>query len=585
MPPPKLGSRTLAKSPTGIKGLDEITGGGLPLGRPTLICGGAGCGKTLMAMEFIVHGAMDYGEPGVFVSFEENAEELATNVRSLGYDLDRLVRQKKLVLDYVRLEPAEIEETGEYNLDGLFVRLNYAIDSIGAKRVVLDTIEALFGGLANETILRAELRRLFRWLKSKGVTAIVTGERGEKTLTRHGLEEYVADCVILLDHRVSEEISTRRLRIVKYRGSAHGMNEYPFIIDQDGISVLPITSLRLDHPASRERVSTGIPALDAMLGGKGYFLGSSILISGSAGTGKTSVAAHFVDGACRRGERALYFAFEESPDQIFRNMNSIGLDLRQWVKKGLLRFHAARPSLYGLETHLALITRETRNFGPTVVVCDPITGLGRSVTLDEMHAMLARLIDFFKAQRITSIYTSLTAGPGMDPNSAGVSSAIDTWIQLRDFESNGERNRGIDVIKSRGMAHSRQIRELVMNSHGVELLDTYVGPNQVLMGTARVTQESQELAADVVLEQDITRRERELEEGRRAMEAEIKRLRSEYRLQAERAQTEIAQASERLLAAENGRESMARLRADSGEPQRNARAQKKPRRRNVDGSG
>ena len=403
-------NRSLPKAPTGIQGLDEITGGGLPRGRPTLVCGSAGCGKTLLAMEFLVRGATEFGEPGVFMAFEETAEELAQNVRSLGFDLEDLAEQNKLLVDFVRVERSEIEETGEYDLEGLFIRLGHAIDSLGAKRVVLDTLETLFGGLSNAAILRAELRRLFRWLKDKGVTAIITGERGDGTLTRHGLEEYVSDCVIVLDHRVTEQLSTRRLRIVKYRGTTHGTNEYPFLIDENGISVLPVTSLGLSQEASDERISTGIPRLDAMLGGKGVYRGSSVLISGTAGTGKTSLAAHFADATCRRGERCLYFAFEESESQLVRNMRSIGLDLAPWSKKGLLRFHATRPSAYGLEMHLATLHKLVNEFEPRVVVVDPITtflGAGTSV---EAESMLMRLIDFLKAQQITAMFTSLTHG-------------------------------------------------------------------------------------------------------------------------------------------------------------------------------
>ena len=388
----------LVKAPTGIQGLDEITGGGLPQGRPTLLCGSAGCGKTLLAMEFLVRGALEFDEPGVFMAFEETAKDLTQNVASLGFDLDDLIANNKLVLDFVYIERSEIEATGEYDLEGLFIRLGQSIDSIGAKRVVLDTIESLFAGLPNPLILRAELRRLFRWLKEKGVTAVITGERGEETLTRQGLEEYVSDCVIVLDHRVSDQSSSRRLRVVKYRGSTHGTNEYPFLIDEDGISVLPVTSLGLKHAVTTNRIPTGIARLDAMLGGKGFYQGSSVLVSGTAGTGKSSIAAHFVDAACRRGERALYFAFEESPSQIIRNMRSIGIDLEQWVNSGMLRFQATRPAFAGLEMQLTMIHKATVNFDPQVVVVDPLNGfiIGSNVT--EVKSMLTRLADFFKDQ-------------------------------------------------------------------------------------------------------------------------------------------------------------------------------------------
>src|SRR5262245_10406902 len=385
------GNQQLAKSPTGIQGLDEVTGGGLPTGRPTLICGSAGCGKTLLSLEFLVRGVTEFGEPGVFMAFEETAEELSKNVRSLGFDLDHLIEEKKIIVDYVHVDRSEIDETGEYDLEGLFIRLADAIDQVGAKRVVLDTIETLFSGLSNDAILRSELRRLFRWLKERGVTAIITGERGDNMLTRQGLEEYVSDCVILLDHRVTEQLSTRRLRVVKYRGSTHGTNEYPFLIDQFGISVLPITSIGLRHAASMERVSTGITPLDQMLGGKGVYRGASILISGTAGTGKTTIAAHFVDAACRRGEPCIYFAFEESPDQIIRNLRSIGIDLKQWVDQGLLRIHANRPSIYGLETHLTTMYRDVQDFMPKLVTLDPITSFIHGEGKVDAEAMLIRM--------------------------------------------------------------------------------------------------------------------------------------------------------------------------------------------------
>ncbi|HEX5837507.1 MAG TPA: circadian clock protein KaiC [Anaerolineales bacterium] len=461
---------TLPKSPTGIPGMDEITGGGLPKGRPTLVAGGAGCGKTLFAMEFLVNGIVEYGEPGVFVAFEENAEELAQNVASLGFDLKKLIRQKKLIVDYVRIASSEIEEAGEYDLEGLFIRLGHAIDSIGAKRVVLDTIEVLFSSLPNQGILRAELHRLFRWLKDKGVSAIVTGERGEGTVTRFGLEEYVADCVILLDHHVSGQISTRRLRIVKYRGSLHGTNEYPFLIGQDGISVLPITSLNLEHEAPRERLSTGIPELDEMLGNKGFYRGSSILFSGTAGSGKTSLSASIVNAACQRGERCLYFAFEESPSQILRNMSSIGLDLAPHVKKGLLRFHATRPSVYGLEMHLVTMHDLIREHRPDIVVLDPITDFAVVGSEAEVKSAITRIIDFLKLNGITALLTSIVSeNEAVDQSIVGVSSLIDAWISLRNIENNGERHRGLFILKSRGMPHSSQIRSLHLTDHGIRI--------------------------------------------------------------------------------------------------------------------
>ena len=464
----------LPKSPTGIEGLDEVTKGGLPQGRPTLVCGSAGCGKTLLAMEFLVRGAVEYDEPGVFLAFEETTDELTQNVRSLGFDLDDLIARKLLELDYICIERSEIEETGEFDLEGLFVRLGFAIDSIGAKRVVLDTIETLFGGLSDSTILRAEIRRLFRWLKDKGVTAIVTGERGDGTLTRHGLEEYVSDCVILLDHRVTEQVSTRRLRIVKYRGSSHGTNEFPFLIDEDGISVVPITSAVLTHPASDDRVSTGVAAIDDMLGGQGYLRGSSVLVSGTAGTGKTSLAAQFADASCRRGERCLCFSFEESPDQLLRNMRSIGLDLNQWLAQGLLLIHSSRSTRFGLEKHLATMHKMVMQFEPDVVVVDPVSNFLAAGTPTEAETMLIRLIDLLKGRLITSLFTNLSlGGSGGEPEqtNVGISSIIDTWLLIRDTERKGERKGFISILKSRGMPHSRRVRGFRLTNHGVVLAD------------------------------------------------------------------------------------------------------------------
>ena len=520
---------TLAKSPTGIDGFDQITAGGLPTGRRTLICGGAGCGKTLFAISFLVHGALKFGEPGVFMSFEESSHELTQNVASLGFDLPGLIEKKKIVIDHVRVERSEIEETGDYDLEGLFIRLGFAIDSIGAKRVVLDTIESLFSGLANQSILRAELRRLFRWLKDKSVTAIITGERGEGTLTRQGLEEYVSDAVILLDHRVMDQVSTRRLRIVKYRGSAHGTNEYPFLIDEDGIAVLPITSIGLSHAVSSERISSGVARLDTMLGGHGYFRGSSVLVSGTAGAGKSSVAAHFLDAACRRGERCLAFVFEESPAQIVRNMRSIGIDLQQWVAQGLLEFHASRPSLHGLEMHLSRMHRAINRFRPSVVVLDPISSLLTVAHETDVQATLTRMIDYLKLQGITALMTSLTHGrTELEQTDVAISSLVDTWLLLATLDSNGERNRGLWVLKSRGMGHSNQIREFLLTDRGVELVDVYAGPSGVLTGSARITQEAQQRAAVVAQEQELSRKERTLERLRASFEAELAALRAKF---------------------------------------------------------
>ena len=467
---PERARPTLPKCPTGIAGLDDVTGGGLPKGRPSLVCGGPGCGKTLLAAEFLVRGATRYGEPGVFMAFEETAEELAANVRSLGFDLDDLIAHKKLAVDYVYVERSEIDETGEYDLEGLFVRLGHAIDSLGAKRVVLDTIEVLFSGLSNTAILRAELRRLFRWLKDKGVTAVITGERGDGAMTRFGLEEYVSDCVIALDHRVTEQVSTRRLRVVKYRGSAHGTNEFPFLIDGGGITVVPITSAGMDHPASTERVSTGVAGLDGMLGGKGYLRGTSVLVSGTAGTGKTSLAGHFAAAACGRGEKCLYFSFEEAQSQLVRNMRSIGLDLGKWVGSGLLRVHSSRPTRFGLEMHLATMYKAVTEFGPQVVVIDPISNFISSGTTSEAGTMLIRLVDFLKERGVTALFTNLIHGGGeLEQTDVGISSIIDTWLLLRDTERDGERGGVAYVLKSRGMAHSKQVREFRLTDSGIEL--------------------------------------------------------------------------------------------------------------------
>ena len=562
----QLGSEivSLPKCPTGIAGLDEITHGGLPLGRPTLICGGAGCGKTLLAMEFLVRGAQEFGEPGVFVAFEERPDELAQNVASLGFDLPALEQQGLLSLDYIHFERNEIEETGEYDLEGLFIRLGYAIDSIGAKRVVLDTIETLFAGLTNHGILRGELKRLFRWLKDKGVTAIITAERGDGTFTRHGLEEYVSDCVIMLDNRVIEQLSTRRLRIVKYRGSTHGSNEYPFLIGASGFSVLPITSLELTHRVSEERISSGVPDLDTMLEGKGYFRGSSVLVSGTAGTGKTSLAAAFVDAACRRGEKCLYLAFEESPDQLVRNMRSIGVDLAPWIAQGLLHIEAARPMSYGLEMHLALIHQLVREYQPHAVIVDPITSFLAVGSGLESKTMLMRLIDYLKMQQITALLTNLNSdGSTQERTDVGISSVIDTWLLLRDIELNGERNRGMYILKSRGMAHSNQIREFVLSEHGVKLVDVYLGAGGVYTGSARVAQETQERAAALERQQETERRQYALERKRQIMEAQIAALQADFAAEEAELQRMLTQDTARLDSLRTERQAMARSRRQS----------------------
>ncbi len=478
--PPRNPIQNLEKCPTGIRGLDEVLQGGLPRGRPTLVCGGAGSGKTLMAMEFIVRGARDLGEPGAFMAFEETEEELTQNVASLGFDLKDLTRRKLVAMDSVRVERSEIVDTGEYDLEGLFVRLDSMISRVGAKRVAIDSLEALFAALPNEAILRAELRRLFRWLKDKGVTAVITGEQGQNTLTRHGLEEYVSDCVIFLDHRVIKQVATRRLRVVKYRGSAHGTSEYPTMIDERGLSVLPISSLGLDYPVTSERVSSGVEEVDQMLGGAGYYRGSSVLISGSAGTGKSSFSIAFAEAACRRGERTLYLAFEEAPAQIVRNMATIGYNAGKWARKGLLRFHAVRSTLYGLEQHLVSIHKLVQEFKPKVAVFDPMTNLTSIGDRTEVQAMLTRVIDFLKIEGITTLFTSLTSGgSAIEQSEAEVSSLMDTWLLLRNVETDGDRNRLIYVLKSRGMAHSSQVRGFDLTGKGIRIAPAHAKPRPV----------------------------------------------------------------------------------------------------------
>ena len=556
----KPAAQVLLKSLTGIKGLDEITGGGLPQGRPTLICGGTGCGKTLLSMEFLVRGATQFNEPGIFMSFEEKSEELTTNFASMGFDLNALAAQEKLVLEYIHIEKNEIEETGEYDLEGLFIRLGHAIDSIGAKRVVLDTIEALFSGLSNENILRAELRRLFRFLKDRGVTAIVTGEQGERTLTRHGLEEYVADCVIFLNHAVSQQIATRRLRIIKYRGSNHGTNEYPFLIDEDGFSVMPVSSLGLDHPAATGRVSTGVDRLDTMLGGKGYYKGSSILVSGPAGTGKSSMAAHFVNTACQRGERCFYFAFEESKNQIIRNMRSIGIDLEQWVNKGLLTFQNNRPTLYGLEMHLVSMHKSIERFQPSIVVIDPISNLVAAASEAEVRSMLSRLIDYLKMKQITAFCTDLTAAIDIEETEVGISSLVDTWLLLKTIEASGERNRALYILKSRGMHHSNQIREFILSDDGIQLRNVYVGPGGVLTGSARIIQEEQDMAKALEHKQTVERKQREVEQKKALVESQIAVLRAQYQSEKDDLHVLMAREKEREASSVKGSLALARSR-------------------------
>ena len=560
----KFKRKTLPKSPTSIQGFDEITGGGLPKGRPTLVCGGAGCGKTLFAIEFLVRGATVYNEPGVFISFEETEKELTANVTSLGFDLTDLTKRKMIWLEHIHLERGEIEQKGEYDLIGLFVHIHNAIESIGAKRVVLDTIESLFSELPNPTAVRTELRRLFSWLKKKNVTTIVTGEKGDGTLTRQGLEEYVSDCVIVLDHRVTDQSSIRRLRIVKYRGSTHGTNEYPFLIDEDGFSVLPVTSLGLNHISSTERISSGIPRLDTMLSGKGYFRGSTVLVSGTAGTGKTSLAAQFVEAACKRGEQVLYFAFEESPSQFMRNMSSIGIHLDHWVKKGLLHFHATRPTFHGLEHHLTTTIKLINKIKPKIVVLDPIDAFVTGTNQTEVKIMLLRLVDFLKMNNITAFFASLsTAGGVQELTDMAISSLIDTWLLLRDIEIDGERNRALYILKSRGMSHSNQIREFLLTDHGIKLLDVYIGPEGVLTGSARLSQEAKNDSEQLMHQQEIERKQSGLELKRAALDAQIIVLKSEFKEEESKTlkQIQMEKATTRRLS-ENQKKMAASRKAD-----------------------
>jgi circadian clock protein KaiC len=517
----------LPKAPTGINGLDEVTGGGLPRGRSTLVCGPAGCGKTLLAMEFLVRGIMEFDEPGVFVAFEESAADLTANVGSLGFDLTELQAEGRMVIDEVRLVGA-VEEAGEWDLDGLFLRLGAAIDAVGAKRVVIDTIETMFGVFSNTAVLRSELRRLFGWLKHRGVTAVITAERGEGTLTRFGIEEYVSDCVIVLDHRVTEQASTRRLRILKYRGSLHGTNEYPFLIGESGVSVLPITSLGLQYGVSTERISTGVARLDAMLGDGGFYRGSTVLVSGSAGTGKSTLAAQFCDATCSSGDRAMYFAFGESEAEIIRNMASVGMDLRRWVDADLLRFHCFRPTLLGLEAHLFAIHKHVGEFDPAVVVKDAVSDLLRVGTGADVSSMLTRQVDFLKAEGITALFTSLDPETEAVRADQQVASLVDTWLRVKTMEGNGELNRVLYVLKSRGMANSNQIREFLLTGQGIELADVYIGPQGVLTGSARQAQEAQEAADGTARLEDLEQRRIGLDRLRGSVEAQTGVLWREY---------------------------------------------------------
>ena len=558
---PIASSDVLKKIPTGIAGLDEITGGGLPAGRPTLVCGSAGCGKSLLGVEFLIRGALEFSEPGVLMTFEESADDIKKNVASLGFNVTELVAKKKLIIDQVRVERNEIEENGEYDLEGLFIRLGHAIDSLKARRVVLDTIETLFSGLSNQAILRSELRRLFGWLKERGMTTIITGERGDGTLTRQGLEEYVSDCVILLDHRVNGQISTRRLRVVKYRGSTHGTNEYPFLIDEKGFSVLPITVTSMDYKVSSERVPSGIPALDEMLGGKGFYRGSAILLSGTAGTGKTSMAAHLAGATCRRGERCMFFSFEESPAQIMRNMREIGLDLQKHVRKGFLQFQSARPTVHGLEMHLVRMHKMIAQFNPSTVLVDPVSNLQKAGSLDDSTNMLIRLVDFLRQKNITAFLISLSSGGKfLEATDEGLSSMVDTWLLLRDIEAGGERNRLLYVLKARGMAHSNQVREFLITAKGIQLVGAYLGSAGVLTGSARLSQEARELAERQAATDELKRKQLALNHRQKSIEAQIAALRAGWQLEQEEFARILAGTKQREHQTELERAAMAKSR-------------------------
>jgi circadian clock protein KaiC len=560
---PKVTSRLplLEKVPTGINGFDEITGGGLPAGRPTLVCGSAGCGKSLFGLEFLVRGATQYDEPGVLMTFEETADDMRKNVASLGFDIDALVAKKKMAIDFVKIERGEIEEHGEYDLEGLFIRLAHSIAAIGAKRVVLDTIEALFAGLSNQGILRSELRRLFGWLKERGMTAVITGERAGDQFTRQGLEEFISDCVILLDHRVVNQISTRRIRVVKYRGSTHGTNEYPFLIDEKGISILPITSSGLEYEVSTERVSTGVNGLDEMLGGLGYYRGSTVLLSGTAGTGKTSLAAHLARSTCARGERCLFFSFEESASQILRNMRTVGIELQPFIRKDLLRIHSARPTIYGLEMHLVRTHKMISEFQPSVVIVDPVSNMRTAGTIEDTSMLFIRLVDFLRKHGILGFLVSLTGGAmAQEMTQEGISSMVDTWLLLKDIESNGERNKVLYVLKSRGMDHSNQVREFHITSKGVKLVDAYLGPSGVLTGSARLAQEALEEVDAEKSKQEFERRELALAHRRKAMEAQIEALQAEFHAEEEEFRRTASNEKMRLGRIEIDRQAMARSR-------------------------
>lgn len=560
--PQLVGAPPVEKTPSGIAGFDQITGGGLPKGRSTLVCGGPGSGKTIFAVEFLVRGA-ELGEPGVFLAFEESSQDIASNVASLGFDLAKLQSEKLLVLDHVELDPAEIEETGGYSLDGLFVRLAYAIESVGAKRVAIDTLEVLFSSLKDAATVRADTHRLFRFLKEKGITAVVTAEAGTHSLTRMGLEEYVSDCVISLTQSLYDQSITRYLRVVKYRGSTHGTNEYPFLIDHAGFSVVPATSLQLDYTVNDERVSSGVPGLDSMLGGAGFFRTSTVLVSGSAGSGKSILAANLANATCSRGERCLYFAFEESPGQIVRNMRSVGIDLKHWLDDGKLQLRSNRPSLYGLEMHLAAMYRAVEEFEPRTVILDPISAFSSAGSTHQIKAMLVRLFDWLKTRQVTGLVTCLKTGDD-DDATVGISSLIDTWLEVRELELSGERNRTLYLLKSRGMRHSNQVRELLISDTGISLADVVHGPSGVLLGSAKASDTARQTREQQAMNEDAERHERLLEAKREALEARVTALRAEYAAEEEQTRRKLQSSFATAQSARDDLDSISRTRTDAG---------------------
>ena len=535
----------LEKTSSGIPGFEDITHGGLPRGRPTLVCGSAGCGKTLFGMQFLVKGATEKEEPGVFVAFEETESDLRTNVASLGWDLDTLFNQKKFTVESIIISPDEITEAGQYDLEGLFVRLDAAIREVGARRIVLDTVETLFGTFMDAHIVRAEFRRLLQWLKDQGITAIVTAERGDGGLTRFGIEEYVSDCVIELSQTMYGQTTRRHLRILKYRGSGHGTNAYPFLIGQRGIHLFPVTELGLDFPVSEERISSGIPRLDEMLGGKGFYRASSLLLSGTAGTGKSSISASFAAAACARGEQVLYISYEEARTQIMRNMKSIGIDLEKWYENGRLVFHTERVTTHGLEEHFFLVKEIIDINEPEVVIIDPVSNMLQMGSPEEVKNLLTRLIDLLKSKGITTLATELvTGGNPMEATNTDISSLMDSWLLLREIESGGERNRVLHVLKSRGMSHSHQVREFILTDHGIELEDVYEGPAGLVTGTARYTQEAQEEEQRRRRLEEIERRKNELERKRNLKEAKLKEMEELFRGEEEELERTIREAEQ-----------------------------------------